>query len=89
MIRLNVWLTLCQGQNVHVGELVVGGPDMQGRLQGQFRYSPDYLIHPQAFPLDPIHLPLSLEIFNAERPHAGVHGVFEAYECYSRRLKWT
>lgn len=77
MIRLNVWLTLCQGQNVHVGELVVDGPDMQGRLQGQFRYSPDYLIHPQAFPLDPIHLPLSLEIFNAERPHAGVHGVFE------------
>ncbi len=77
MIKLNVWLTLCQGENVHVGELIVAEPDMQGRLQGQFRYSPDYLIHPEAFPLDPIHLPLSLEIFNAERPHAGVHGVFE------------
>lgn len=77
MIKLNVWLTSSQGQNLYVGDLVVAEPDAQGRLPGQFRYSPDYLDHAEAFALDPIHLPLSLEIFNAERPHAGVHGVFE------------
>ncbi len=77
MIKLNVWLTLYQGQNLRVGELVVADPDLQGRLQGQFRYSQDYLNHMEAFPLDPIHLPLSAEVFNAERPYAGVHGVFE------------
>jgi len=77
MIKLNVWLTLYHGQSIHAGELVVADPDAQGRLQGQFRYSQDYLDLPEAFPLDPIHLPLSVEIFDAERPYAGVHGVFE------------
>jgi len=27
--------------------------------------------------LDPLHLSLSAELFNADLPHAGVHGVFE------------
>jgi len=57
--------------------VVVGDPDSQGRLQGQFRYSPAYLHDPAAFPLDPIHLPLAPKVFNAGRPYAGVHGVFE------------
>jgi len=77
MIKLNIWVTLANAQNLRVGELVVTDPDVQGRLQGQFRYSTDYLDHPEAFTLDPIHLPLTLENFNAERPHSGVHGVFE------------
>ena len=77
MIKLNIGVTLANAQNVSVGELVVGDPDVQGRLQGQFRYSTDYLNHPEAFALDPIHLPLTPENFNAERPHSGVHGVFE------------
>jgi len=78
MIRLDVWLTLPSGENVKVGALVVGSPDpVKGSLQGQFRYAPEYLDHPRAFPLDPLHLPLSTEIFDANRPSAGIHGVFE------------
>ena len=77
MIRLNVWLTSSQGQTIRAGELVVADPDLQGRLEGQFRYSPEYLAHPAVFPLDPIHLPLSTESFSTNRPHSGVHGVFE------------
>ena len=77
MIKLNVWVTLANAQKIPAGELVVANPDGQGRLPGQFRYSADYLDHPQAFALDPLHLPLTSENFNAERPHSGVHGVFE------------
>jgi serine/threonine-protein kinase HipA len=77
MIKLNVWVTLANSQTLLAGELVVTDPDVQGRLQGQFRYSSDYLDHSQAFALDPIHLPLKAENFNADRPHSGVHGVFE------------
>lgn len=77
MIKLHVWLTVDLGKSIHVGELVVADPDAQGRLQGQFRYSPEYLNHPESFPLDPIHLPLLVGVFNADRPYAGVHGVFE------------
>ncbi len=77
MIKLNVWLSLSQNQTVSVGTFVASDPDSQGRLQGQFKYSANYLNLPQAFPLDPIHLPLSQEIYNAHRPYSGVHGVFE------------
>ena len=78
MIRLDVWLTLPSGESVKAGTQVVADPDdVRGGLHGQFRYTPDYLEHPKTFPLDPLHLPLSTEIFNADRPSAGVHGVFE------------
>ncbi|MEA3435263.1 MAG: type II toxin-antitoxin system HipA family toxin [Thermodesulfobacteriota bacterium] len=78
MIRLDIWLTLSSGESVKAGTLVVADPDdVSGGLQGQFHYAPEYLKHPMVFPLDPLHLPLSTEIFNADRPGAGVHGVFE------------
>ncbi len=78
MIRLDVWLTLPSGESVKTGALVVAAPDdIRGALQGQFRYNSEYLEHPRAFPLDPLHLPLSTGNFEADRPHAGVHGVFE------------
>ncbi|NVM22520.1 MAG: type II toxin-antitoxin system HipA family toxin [Desulfobacterales bacterium] len=77
MIRLNIWLTLPSGEVVKAGELAVADPDARGALAGQFRYIPEYLEHPRAFPLDPLRLPLSGEPFNADRPTAGVHGVFE------------
>jgi serine/threonine-protein kinase HipA len=77
MIRLDVWLTLPSGENVKTGALVVTDPDdVRGGLHGQFHYVPEYMEHPKAFPLDPLNLPLSTEIFNANRPGAGVHGVF-------------
>ena len=77
MIRLDVWLTLPSGDVVAAGELVVDDQDARGALQGRFRYLPGYLESPQAFPLEPLHLSLSTEIFDADRPRAGVHGVFE------------
>ncbi|MCK5227186.1 MAG: type II toxin-antitoxin system HipA family toxin [Desulfobulbaceae bacterium] len=77
MIRLSVWLTTPSGEKIKAGELVVDDPDAQGALMGQFRYDPDYPVHPKAVPLDPIHLPFSSEIFSADRPFAGIHGVFE------------
>lgn len=78
MIRLDVWLTRPIGESIKAGTLIVGDPDpVRGGLHGQFRYAPEYLEHPQAFPLDPLHLSLSTETFDADRPHEGVHGVFE------------
>ncbi len=78
MIRLDVWLTLPSGKSLKAGALIAADPDpVNGSLHGQFRYSSEYLGMPQSFPLDPIHLPLSGETFNADRPYAGVHGVFE------------
>jgi serine/threonine-protein kinase HipA len=78
MIRLDVWLTLPSGESIRAGALITGEPDpVRGGLQGQFRYTPEYLEYPQAFPLDPLRLPLSAETFDADRPPEGVHGVFE------------
>ncbi len=68
---LTVWLTLTAAEVVKVGELAVDDPDSRGALKGQFRYDSEYLEHPKAFPIDPLHLPLSTEIFDADRPRAG------------------
>jgi len=77
MIKLDVWLNLPAGESIKVGEMAIDDPDVRGGLDGQFRYVPEYLENPKAFPLDPLHLPLSAASFNANRPHTGVHGVFE------------
>ncbi|MDF1577266.1 MAG: HipA N-terminal domain-containing protein, partial [Desulfobulbales bacterium] len=77
IIKLNVWLSTPTGEIITVGELAVQEPDLRGALQGQFRYTQEYLESPEAFPLDPLHLPLATESFDADRPHSGVHGVFE------------
>lgn len=77
MIRLTIWLTSTIGDAGAVGELVVADPADNGALQGQFRYDPGYLADPAAFALDPIHLPLREGVFDANRPYAGVHGIFE------------
>lgn len=76
-MMLMVWLTLPVAEVVKAGELAIDEPDARGALEGQFRYTPEYLENPKAFPLDSLHLPLSADIFDADRPHAGVHGVFE------------
>lgn len=78
MIKLKVWLALKNDSAVEVGDIITASPDSNsGALQGQFRYSPNYLEWAGAFSLDPIHLPLSNEIFDANRPKSGIHGVFE------------
>ncbi len=77
IVKLNVWLALPTGGILQAGELAVKDPDTRGALQGQFRYLPEYLESPRAFPLDPLHLPLTVKTVDADRPHSGVHGVFE------------
>ncbi len=77
MIKLNVWLTLPDGQLLQAGELVSATPAENGAITGQFRYHTSYLQHPDAFGLDPLHLPLQADLFSANRPKAGVHAVFE------------
>jgi serine/threonine-protein kinase HipA len=76
-MMLTIWLTMPASEVVKAGELAIDEPDDRGALEGQFRYTPEYLKNPKAFPLDPLHLPLSGDIFNADRPRAGIHGVFE------------
>jgi len=75
--KLNIWLSLHEDQNILAGELVVSDPDDRGALEGQYRYTQEYLDWENAFALDPIHLPLTQEIFTADRPRSGIHGVFE------------
>ncbi len=77
IVKLNIWQTLPNGEILPAGELAAGDPDVRGALTGQFRYLPEYLADPRAFALDPVHLPLTAERFNADRPRSGVHGVFE------------
>ena len=81
MITLNVWRRTPDGDRLRAGQIRVAAPDPTrgGRLKGEFRYDPGYLEQPQALALalDPIHLPLKSGIFAADRPHAGIHGVFE------------
>lgn len=77
IVKLDVWIESPNGEILKAGELAVKEPDTRGALQGQFRYDQEYLETPESFPLDPLHLPLAAELFDADRPRAGVHGVFE------------
>ena len=76
MQRLNVMLTLPDGQRMLCGEIFTTTPDLRGKIEGSFRYTKEYLAHPDAFALDPEHLPLSPADVATQRSQ-GVHGVFE------------
>lgn len=79
MIYLDVWLTYPDGERIKAGEIVAADPDEKhgGALQGEFRYTAEYLSSPRAFSLDPVALPLKNKIFQATNPHTGIHQVFE------------
>ena len=90
MIQLQVWLRPPMGPPRPAGELIVAEPDQRrgGQLQGEFRYLREYLDWSGAFALDPLHLPLERQAFDAARPHAGIHGVFEDSlpDAWGRRI---
>lgn len=67
MIRLEVWLTLPDGENVLCGEFAFSDPDARGSYRSAFRYTAAYLAHPLAFPLDPVALPLERTEWETER----------------------
>jgi serine/threonine-protein kinase HipA len=76
MKKINTWLTFDDGRRIFCGEMICRNPDDRGWIEGAFRYSPEYLEHLHAFPLDPVLLTLNSEIFEPNRS-AGVFAVFE------------
>ncbi|MDF1556501.1 MAG: type II toxin-antitoxin system HipA family toxin [Deferrisomatales bacterium] len=81
MIRLGVYLTLPDGEQVLAGEALFE----DGRAA--FRYDPAYLDHPKAVPLDPVSLPLQEPPFELDRPHE-VSSIFQDAlpDAWGRRL---
>lgn len=76
MIALDVILTLPDRLQIKCGEIVTTSRDSKGQIRGAFRYTPEYLQHDRAFPLDPGELPLTSNEFETIRPQ-GIFGVFE------------
>jgi serine/threonine-protein kinase HipA len=76
MKKINTWLTFDDGRRIFCGEMICRNPDDRGWIEGAFRYSPEYLEHLHASPLDPVSLALNPEIFEPNRS-AGVFAVFE------------
>jgi serine/threonine-protein kinase HipA len=76
LLHLDVILIFPTRLKIKCGEIITGTPDPNGRIKGAFRYTPEYLQHPDAFPLDPVNLPLNPKEFLSNRPQ-GIHGVFE------------
>ncbi len=76
MLHLDVIIIFPNSLKIKCGEIITGTPEANGRIKGAFRYTPEYLQHPDAFPLDPANLPLTPKEFPSNRPQ-GIHGVFE------------
>lgn len=76
MIRFVVWITLPSGERVRCGEVVCSDPSPNGKIDGAFRYSAEWLDHPNRFALDPNELPLGDTVYACDRPQ-GVFSVFE------------
>lgn len=86
-MRLDLWLTLPDSTSIHAGDLAFGPPDGQGRYASAFRYSPDWLAHPQAFPLDPVALPLGVGEFQGRQLEAPLMAIEDALpDDWGRRL---
>jgi serine/threonine-protein kinase HipA len=76
MIKIDIWLTLPDGEKLQCGDMVISDPDSRGAMKGAFRYNEVYLNHRHAFALDPIILLLSKDEYQTQRP-SGVFAVFE------------
>lgn len=71
MKRLYVWVRLPDGTPRLVGELGTTEPTGSGRFEAEFEYSAQWCTDPDAFPLDPLSLPLQPpgRRFRAEQFH--------------------
>ncbi len=76
-ISLYVSAVMPDGEVVSVGRLLSRNLHSSDRKEGFFKYDEGYLIRQDAYPLDPIHLPLGPGTLEARRGEAGVHGVFD------------
>ncbi len=71
MKRLYVWVRLPDGTVRLAGELGTTEPKAGGRFESEFEYAAEWSTHPDAFPLDPVSLPLQPtgRRFRAEQFH--------------------
>lgn len=76
-ISLYVSAVMPDGEVVYAGRLLSRNLSSPDGKEGFFRYDDAYLSRHNAYPLDPIHLPLLPETFEAHRGESGVHAVFE------------
>lgn len=76
-ISLYVSAVMPDGEVVYVGRLLSRNLHSSDRKEGFFKYDEGYLRRQDAYPLDPIHLPLRPGNFEARRGESGVHGVFD------------
>ena len=76
MIWLDVYLTFPDNSMIKCGELIAEDPDPQGKINGAFQYSEEYLGHPDSFALDPVNLKPGSNEIPALRAE-GIHAVFE------------
>lgn len=87
MIRLDLWLTLASGEQLHAAELAFGDPDQHGRYASALRYTASYLADARAFPLDPAALPLKAGDFSAEQFNSPLMALEDALpDDWGRRL---
>ena len=75
MIRFVVWITLPSDEPVRSGEVVCSDPGPNGKIEGAFRHSAEWLEHPKGFALDPSELPTIDTEFACYWPQ-GVFSVF-------------
>lgn len=71
---------------VHAGTLQL---DEQGdrEMHAFFSYTREYLTHPQAYPLDPLHLPLGPAQWTTDAPHVQLGAIFDAApDAWGRRV---
>ncbi len=76
-ISLHVYVITPGGDTLYAGRIISRNLASPDRKEGFFKYSEDYLRHPEAYPLDPIHLPLGTDTFKAARGESGMHAVFD------------
>lgn len=77
-VHLYVHAIMTDGELIKVGRILSRNLQNQGRLEGFFRYEPNYLDHPKAYPVDPVNLPLMHnKVFAANNPVTGIHSIFE------------
>jgi serine/threonine-protein kinase HipA len=76
-VNLYVHAVFPDGQIVEVGRLLVRNLLSYENQEGFFRYAPSFLNHPLAYPVDPVHFPLTTQTFPADRKTAGIHHLFD------------
>ncbi len=76
-VNLYVQAVFPDGQIIQVGRLLSRNLANYGQYEGFFRYSREYLDHPKAYAIDPLHLPLADETFSADNQNTGIHLVFD------------